>query len=65
MARVFKRGKNWYIDIKIAGKRIRQAVGKSKKEAQKLLLYYEGKKVENEYGLINEIEKEEISPLLA
>jgi len=62
MARVFKRGKNWYIDIKIAGKRIRQAVGKSKKEAQKLLLYYEGKKVENEYGLINEMERKKSVP---
>ena len=62
MARVFKRGKNWYIDIKIAGKRMRQAVGKSKKEAQKLLLYYEGKKVENEYGLINEIERKRSVP---
>ena len=62
MSRIFKRGKNWYIDIKIAGERIRQAVGKSKKEAYRMLLYYEGKKVEDEYGLLNEIERKKSVP---
>lgn len=57
-----KRGKNWYVDIYINGKRIKKVVGPSKKEAQ---IYegkikaeaYEGKYFDTKKGKKREIEE--------
>jgi integrase len=49
MGRVFLRGKIWYIDTCYKGKRIRKAVGKDKKSAEKVLKKVEAELIENKW----------------
>jgi len=50
MGTVYKRGKNWYLDIRVKGRRIRKKVGRSKKVADLALKDAEVKVAKEEYG---------------
>jgi len=50
MGNVYKRGKNWYIDLYVNGRRIRKKVGKSKEVAILALKDTEVKAARNEFG---------------
>ncbi len=49
MGTIYKRGKNYYIDTRVKGKRLRKKVGTSKKMAELVLKDIEGKIVRDEY----------------
>ena len=51
MARIYKRGKSWYIDIRVGGQRFRKRVGTSKKIAELALKDAEVKAAKDEFGL--------------
>ena len=51
MARIYKRGKSWYIDIRVGGQRFRKRVGPSKKIAELALKDAEVKAAKEEFGL--------------
>ncbi len=51
MPRIYKRGKTWYIDVRIKGKRIRRRVGTSKRIAELALKDAEVKIAKDEFGL--------------
>jgi len=50
MARIYKRGQAWYIDIRVKGQRYRKKVGTSKKIAELALKDAEVKAVKDEFG---------------
>jgi len=50
MGAIFKRGKTWYIDIRVKGRRIRKRVGPSKKIAELALKDAEVKAARDEFG---------------
>ena len=50
MARIYKRGKIWYLDIRVKGRRIRRRVGTSKKVAELALKDAEVKAARHEFG---------------
>jgi len=50
MARIYKRGKTWYIDVRVKGKRIRRRIGPSKRLAELALKDTEVKIVRDEFG---------------
>ncbi len=50
MARIYKRGKVWYLDIRVSGRRIRRKVGLSKKIAELALQDAVVKAEREEYG---------------
>ena len=50
MARIYKRGKSWYIDIRVKGQRFRKRVGTSKKVAELALKDAEVKAARDEFG---------------
>lgn len=50
MARIYKRGKIWYLDIRVKGRRIRRKVGNSKKVAELALKDAEVKAARHEFG---------------
>jgi site-specific recombinase XerD len=50
MARIFKRGRVWYIDVRVKGRRIRRRVGASKKIAELALQDAEVKIAREEFG---------------
>ncbi len=50
MARIYKRGKTWYLDIRVKGRRVRQKVGNSKKVAELALKDAEVKVARHEFG---------------
>lgn len=51
MPRIYKRGKVWYIDIHVKGRRIRRRVGNSKRVAELALKDTEVKVAKEEFGL--------------
>ena len=57
MASIFKRGKVWYLSYYVGGKRVKKAVGKSKKVAQLAQADIEVKLAKHEVGLPVEEEK--------
>ncbi len=46
---IYQRGNNWYIDFTFKGQRIRESIGHSKKNAQKVIRKKETEIVENKY----------------
>src|SRR4030042_6609478 len=46
---VYKRGDNWYIDFTFKGKRIRESIGPSRKDAEKIIAKKKTEVVENKY----------------
>ncbi|MCK5127300.1 MAG: site-specific integrase [candidate division Zixibacteria bacterium] len=50
MARIYKRGQNWYLDIRVKGRRVRRKVGNSKKVAELALKDAEVKVARHEFG---------------
>ncbi|MHC4707723.1 MAG: tyrosine-type recombinase/integrase [Planctomycetota bacterium] len=50
MARIFKRGRIWYLDVRVKGRRIRRRVGPSKKIAELALRDAEVKIAKDEFG---------------
>ena len=50
IARIYKRGKTWYLDIRVKGRRIRRKVGTSKKIAELALKDAEVKVARHEFG---------------
>lgn len=50
MARIYKRGKNWFLDIRVNGRRVRRKVGNSKKVAELALKDAEVKVARHEFG---------------
>lgn len=50
MGSIFKRGKIYYVDFRVKGRRIRKKVGTSKKLAEDVLKDIEGKIVRGEFG---------------
>ncbi|MCB2230280.1 tyrosine-type recombinase/integrase [bacterium] len=50
MARIYKRGKIWYLDISVKGRRVRKRVGTSKKMAELALKDAEVKVARDEFG---------------
>ena len=46
---IYKRGKNFYIDFRFKGQRIRESIGPSKKDAQKIIDKKKTEIVENKY----------------
>lgn len=50
MSRIFKRGKTWYLDLRVKGQRIRKRVGTSKKVAELALKDAEVKIARDEFG---------------
>ncbi|UCD27702.1 MAG: tyrosine-type recombinase/integrase [Planctomycetota bacterium] len=50
MGRIYKRGRSWYLDITVKGRRIRRRVGPSKKVAQLALQDAEVKAARDEFG---------------
>jgi len=50
---IYKRGKNWYIDIRVKRRRIRRKVGTSKKLAELALKDAEVKAARDEFGFTN------------
>ncbi len=50
MARIYKRGKSWYIDIRVKGQRFRKKIGTSKKIAELALKDAEVKVAKDEFG---------------
>ncbi len=52
MARIYKRGKIWYLDIRVKGRRIRRRVGTSKKVAELALKDAEVKVARHEFGFV-------------
>jgi integrase len=50
MARIYKRGRNWYLDITVKGRRIRKRLGPSKEIAKLALKDAEVKAARDEYG---------------
>jgi len=53
MGNIFKRGKIWYLDIRVSGQRIRKKVGSSKKIALLALQDAEVKVARKEFGFAN------------
>ncbi len=51
MARIYKRGKTWYIDVRVKGKRVRRRVDASKRIADLALKDAEVKIAKDEFGL--------------
>ncbi len=52
MARIYKRGRNWYLDISVKGRRIRKRLGPSKDVAKLALKDAEVKAARDEFGFI-------------
>ena len=50
MARIYQRGKIWYLDLTYKGRRIRKKVGTSKRMAELALKDAEIKIIKDEYG---------------
>jgi integrase len=50
MGSIYRRGKTWYLDIRVKGRRIRRRVGSSKKIAELALKDAEVKAVRDEFG---------------
>jgi hypothetical protein len=50
MGNIYKRGKVWYLDIRVKGRRIRKRVGSSKKIAELALKDAEVKAAREEFG---------------
>ena len=50
MGTIYKRGKNWYLDVRAHGRRIRKRVGSSKKIALLALQDAEVKVARDEFG---------------
>jgi len=50
MGSIYKRGKNWYIDVRVKGRRIRKRVGRSKEIATLALKDAEVKAAREEFG---------------
>ena len=48
MARVFKRGRKWYVDYRVNGRRVLRSVGESKRLAEDVLKDIEAKIVRGE-----------------
>ena len=46
---IYQRGNNWYIDFTSKGQRIRESIGSSKKNAQKVIDKRKTEIVENKY----------------
>lgn len=57
MSRIYKRGKNWYIDVRFNGRRIRKKIGVSKHLAELALKDSEIKLIKDEY----DFEKKDIA----
>ncbi|MDP5878246.1 MAG: hypothetical protein QF425_11405, partial [Dehalococcoidia bacterium] len=55
MARIFKRGKKWYVDYRVNGRRIWKSVGTRKELAEDYLKDLEGKRVRGELMDIREV----------
>lgn len=53
MARIYKRGKIWYLDLSAKGRRVRKRVGTSKKMAELALKDAEVKVARDEFGFSN------------
>lgn len=52
MGTIYKRGKVWYLDLYVGGRRVRRKVGKSKKIAELALKDAEVKVVRSEFGFL-------------
>lgn len=50
--RVFKRGKSWYVDWRVSGKRFMKSFGRNQKMAELFLKHLELKEVRGELGII-------------
>jgi len=46
---IYQRGENWYIDFRFKGKRIRESIGTSRKDAEKIIAKKKTEIVENKY----------------
>lgn len=46
---VYKRGDNWYIDFTFKGQRIRESIGQSRKDAEKVIAKKKTEIIENRY----------------
>lgn len=54
MGNIYKRGKNWYLDLRVNGRRVRKRVGSSKEVAQLALKDIEVQAARREFGFLNE-----------
>lgn len=54
MATIYKRGKTWYVDYRVAGKRIRRRIGPSKKVAELTLKSIEVRLSQNDLTIVRE-----------
>ncbi len=50
MGSIYKRGKNWYVDLRVKGRRVRRRVGTSKEIARLALKDAEVKAARDEFG---------------
>jgi integrase len=46
---IYQRGENWYIDFRFKGQRIRESIGPSRKDAEKIIAKNKTEVVENKY----------------
>jgi hypothetical protein len=46
---LYQRGENWYIDFRFKGQRIRESIGPSRKDAEKIIAKKKTEIVENKY----------------
>jgi integrase len=56
MARIYQRGKTWYIDYTASGSRIREAIGTSKKLAETVLKEKEAEIVKSEHHIVKRVD---------
>lgn len=54
MGNIYKRGENWYIDLRVDGRRIRKRIGTSKETAKLVLKDFEVKAARQEFGFLKE-----------
>ena len=46
---IYQRGDNWYVDFRFKGQRIRESIGPSRKDAEKIIAKKKTEIVENKY----------------
>jgi len=49
MGHIYQRGNNWYIDLRFKGQRIREMIGPSRKDAEKVIAKKKTEIIENKY----------------
>lgn len=54
MGSLFKRGRYWYVDVRVKGRRLRKRIGPSKRDAELVLSDLEVKVAKEEFGFLRE-----------